>query len=94
MPGTATNLLYLKLETKARKSWRLSHKASKIQILHPLWTDFTPTVEKMFILFAQFGKLSQMLVYPLQYIPLGTDLTQFDTFPIHNKKKDERTPSL
>ena len=48
----------------------------------------------MFILFAQFGKLSQMLVYPLQYIPLGTDLTQFDTFPIHNKKKDERTPSL
>ena len=56
--------------------------------------DFTPTVEKMFILFAQFGKLSQMLVYPLQYIPLGTDLTQFDTFPIHNKKKDERTPSL
>ncbi|CAH0371865.1 unnamed protein product, partial [Pelagomonas calceolata] len=77
MPGT-TNLLYLKLETKARKSWRLSHKASKIQILHPLWTDFTPTVEKMFILFAQFGKLSQMLVYPLQYIPLGTDLTQFD----------------
>ena len=51
-------------------------------------SDFTPTVEKMFILFAQFGKLS------LQYIPLGTDLTQFDTFPIHNKKKDERTPSL
>ena len=75
---------------------RPSRPASLIALLYAraAWTDFTPTVEKMFILFAQFGKLSQMLVYPLQYIPLETDLTQFDTFPIHNKKKDERTPSL
>jgi len=49
-------------------------------------SDFTPTVERMIILFAQFSKLSQMFVYPQQYIPPGTDLKKFDkgTFPIHH----------
>lgn len=49
-------------------------------------SDFTPTVERLIILFAQFGELSQMFVYPQQYIPPGTDLKKFDkgTFPIHH----------
>lgn len=44
--------------------------------------DFTPTVKKMGILFAQFGTLLQTYVYPEQYLPMGTNIARFPTYPI------------